>query len=406
MFGILAPQSGNKAGGIGNERRLALLAAVRDRREERRVGFDQHLVSRQPFCRRLEVGRVLEGDDPRQRNEKAEVEALPRQFGRSGEAVEHAGYAPFPDGRGEDFGGVLFRISRVDHQRQSALPRSVDVGFETLALRGPVRLVVIIIEPALADRDDPGMIRGLHERGRAEIGMGIRFVRMDADACPDVALPLRNRDDVAPLALASRDVQEAGDATLPRIFKHLRLAFDEAIGLREPDPEVQHLLVTSAGLNLAVDFLPGSLGYDGSSFRPDADLAARILWLDALVANVDRTWRNPNLLVWHRRLWAIDHGAALYFHHAWTNEERFSLQPYDATDHILRAYAGGIGAADEELAPAVTEDLLTEVVGLVPEEWLASDAAHPSVDATRRAYVAFLLARLERRPAWLPAAAE
>jgi hypothetical protein len=105
------------------------------------------------------------------------------------------------------------------------------------------------------------------------------------------------------------------------------IEFDEAIGLREPDPEVQDLLVASAGLNLAVDFLPGSLGYDGSSFRPDADLAARILWLDALVANVDRTWRNPNLLVWHRRLWAIDHGAALYFHHAWTTEERFSLQP-------------------------------------------------------------------------------
>src|SRR5947207_297234 len=83
------------------------------------------------------------------------------------------------------------------------------------------------------------------------------------------------------------------------------------------------------------------------------------------------------------RLWAIDHGAALYFHHAWTNEERFSLQPYDATDHILRAYAVGIGAADEELAPAVTEDLLTEVVGLVPEEWLASDTGHPSVEATR-----------------------
>jgi HipA-like kinase len=180
------------------------------------------------------------------------------------------------------------------------------------------------------------------------------------------------------------------------------IEFDEAIGLREPDPEVQHLLVTSAGLNLAVDFLPGSLGYDGSSFRPDPDLAARILWLDALVANVDRTWRNPNLLVWHRRLWAIDHGASLYFHHAWTTRERFSLQPYDATDHILQRYAGGIGGTDGELARTVTEDLLTEVVGLVPEEWLASDTAHPCVEATRRAYVGFLLARLERRPVWLP----
>jgi len=200
LFGILAPQSGNKAGGIGNERRLALLAAVRDRREERRVGFDQHLVSRQPFCRRLEVGRVLEGDDPRQRNEKAEVEALPRQFGRSGEAVEHAGYAPFPDGRGEDFGGVLFRISRVDHQRQSALPRSVDVGFETLALRGPVRLVVIIIESTLADRDHPRMIGRFDQGSGAEAGVCVGLVRMDADAGPNVRFALGNGDDLLPFS--------------------------------------------------------------------------------------------------------------------------------------------------------------------------------------------------------------
>src|SRR5947208_7612488 len=150
------------------------------------------------------------------------------------------------------------------------------------------------------------------------------------------------------------------------------IEFDEAIGLREPDPEVQHLLVTSAGLNLAVDFLPGSLGYDGSSFRPDADLAARILWLDALVANVDRTWRNPNLLVWHGDLWAIDHGAALYFHHAWPGgvgaPERFAAQPYDAADHVLRAHAEGVRAADVELAPLVTRALLEEVVAQVPDE--------------------------------------
>lgn len=183
------------------------------------------------------------------------------------------------------------------------------------------------------------------------------------------------------------------------------IEFDEAIGLREPDPEVQQLLVASAGLNLAVDFLPGSLGYDGSSFRPDPDLAARILWLDALVANVDRSWRNPNLLLWHRRLWAIDHGAALYFHHSWSTLERFTTQPYDATDHILLRFAGGVGRADEELTPLVTEELLTEVVGLVPGEWLASDIAHPSVAGTRRAYVDYLLARLAGRPAWLPSAA-
>src|SRR2546427_94946 len=132
------------------------------------------------------------------------------------------------------------------------------------------------------------------------------------------------------------------------------IELDEEIGRREPDPEVQDLLVASAGLNLAVDFLPGSLGYDGKSFRPDPALAARILWLDAFVANVDRSWRNPNLLVWHRRLWAIDHGSALYFHHSWTAPERFSRQPYDASDHVLLGYVGGIPQADADLASRIT----------------------------------------------------
>jgi hypothetical protein len=153
------------------------------------------------------------------------------------------------------------------------------------------------------------------------------------------------------------------------------IELDEAIGRCEPDPEVQQLLVSSAGINLAIDFLPGSLGYDGMSFRPDPQVAARILWLDAFVANVDRSWRNPNLLVWHGRLWAIDHGAALYFHHAWSSSDRFAAQPLDISDHVLRGYAGGIARADADLAPRITKDLLTEVVALVPEGWLASDAA-------------------------------
>lgn len=187
------------------------------------------------------------------------------------------------------------------------------------------------------------------------------------------------------------------------------IELDRAIGLREPDPEVQELLVSSAGVNLAVDFLPGSVGYDGISFAPDRVLAARTLWLDAYVANIDRTWRNPNLLVWHRQLWAIDHGSALYFHHAWTADvaagaQRFARQPYDARDHILGAYSPGIGAAEAELAPQVTGAMLAEVAGLVPDEWLASDTAHPTVEATRRAYVDYLLARLGQRAAWLPRA--
>jgi hypothetical protein len=184
------------------------------------------------------------------------------------------------------------------------------------------------------------------------------------------------------------------------------IELDEAIGRREPDPEVQQLLVESVGTNLAVDFLPGSLGYDGISFRPDPQLAARILWLDALVANVDRSWRNPNLLVWHGRLWAIDHGAALYFHHAWTSPERFAAQPYNTGDHVLRHYAHGIEHADAQLAPRVTDALLTEVLALVPDVWLASDTAFGSVEAARTAYLEFLRARVAQRESWLPGYAE
>jgi hypothetical protein len=180
------------------------------------------------------------------------------------------------------------------------------------------------------------------------------------------------------------------------------IAFDEAIGRREADPEVRDLLVASAGLNLAVDFLPGALGFDGVSFVPRRSVAARILWLDAFVANVDRSWRNTNLLVWHGGLWAIDHGAALYFHHAWTAPERFAVQPYDAADHVFATHAGAIAEADATLAARVTTDVLEEVVGLVPHAWLAADNAYGSVVDARHAYVEFLAARLRARDAWLP----
>lgn len=182
------------------------------------------------------------------------------------------------------------------------------------------------------------------------------------------------------------------------------IELDAAIGRREADPEVAELLVSSAGTNLAIDFLPGSLGYDGRSFRPDARVAGRILWLDAYTANVDRSWRNPNLLVWHQRLWAIDHGAALYFHHAWTSPERFAAQPFDSSDHVLAAFVGKVAAADAELVPQVTKEVLIDVLAQVPDVWLASDTAHPSAAAARDTYLDFLLARVASRDAWLPTA--
>jgi hypothetical protein len=172
---------------------------------------------------------------------------------------------------------------------------------------------------------------------------------------------------------------------------------DPVIGRSEPDEEIQHLLVNSGGLNLAVDFLPGAFGYDGSTGTPDAAGQARILWLDAFVANVDRSWRNTNLLVWHRDLWLIDHGAALYFHHSGASAERFTATPYDAADHVFQDADGSL--VDAELAAAITPDLLAEVVALVPDEWLADP------DADRKMYVGHLLARVADRSAWLPGGA-
>jgi len=172
---------------------------------------------------------------------------------------------------------------------------------------------------------------------------------------------------------------------------------DPLIGRSEPDEEIQQLLVRSGGLNLAVDFLPGSLGYDGSAAHPGPDEAARILWLDAYVANVDRSWRNPNMLVWHRNLWLIDHGASLYFHHSWGPPERFAATPYNASDHVFRDAAPRAASLDKTFAAAITRDLLEEVVALVPDEWL--------LDGTAERYVGHLLARLDDRTAWVPGGA-
>ena len=182
---------------------------------------------------------------------------------------------------------------------------------------------------------------------------------------------------------------------------------DAAIGRYEADEEVQDLLTASIGLNLGVDFLPGSFGYDAGC-RPDPEVAARVVWLDAFTANVDRSWRNPNLLIWHQRLWAIDHGAALYFHHGWSSgvgsAERFAQQPYDASEHVLAAFVPAVADVDTVLATTVTRDLLAEVLALVPEDWLEPVPGAERPHDLREAYVSFLLARVSGERGWLPKA--
>jgi hypothetical protein len=177
---------------------------------------------------------------------------------------------------------------------------------------------------------------------------------------------------------------------------------DPVLGRAEPDEEVQDLLRASAGLNLGTDFLPGALGYDPVAHPVDEAFAARVLWLDALVGNVDRSWRNPNLLVWHREPWLIDHGASLVFHHDWSRAAGKAEKPYDADDHVLRGYAASTTAVADELAAAVTADLLREVAALVPDAWLDDEPGFADAAAVREAYVEHLLARVAAREVWQP----
>ena len=167
------------------------------------------------------------------------------------------------------------------------------------------------------------------------------------------------------------------------------VALDPVIGRAEPDPEIQDLLVASAGLNLGVDFLPGALPFSpAAGIVPDAALAADIVWFDALVTNVDRTAQNTNLLLWHDRLWLIDHGAALFFHHAATHEPDHARKPFPAIrEHVLLPFAA-----------RVTPELLEEIAAAVPGEWLDGD--DPAV------YVAYLRERLEAPRAFVEEAEE
>ena len=178
------------------------------------------------------------------------------------------------------------------------------------------------------------------------------------------------------------------------------------LGRAEPDPEIQDLLRASPGLNLALDYLPGSLGFDPLVEPPGPDLASRILWFDALVQNVDRTPRNTNLLVWHRKLWLIDHGASLYFHHNWPGGGGPSLgalgqRPFVAArEHVLLPFASALSEADAALAPGLTAGVLEGIVAMIPDEWLAAEAGFDGPEAVRSAYVTYLTSRLREPRVW------
>jgi hypothetical protein len=184
---------------------------------------------------------------------------------------------------------------------------------------------------------------------------------------------------------------------------------DPRMAKTEPDPEIQDLLRRSEGLNLALDYLPGSITFDPLVPRAIADkprLASSIVWFDALVTNVDRTAKNTNLLVWHKELWMIDHGATLIFHHAWDQHLERARNPYKQLgEHVLLPWATELATADAELAPRLTADAIDGVLALIPEQWLGDEPRFASIDEHRAAYRDVLLRRLESPREWMEVAA-
>ena len=173
------------------------------------------------------------------------------------------------------------------------------------------------------------------------------------------------------------------------------VALDPILAKAEPDPEIQHLIEASGGLNLALDYLPGSLAFVPGAGPPlDPELASAVVWFDAYVTNVDRTPRNTNLLRWHQRLWLIDHGAALYIHHTWNDFLAHSRTPFPRIkDHVLLAEASELSAVAERLPELLTPELLGRIVAAIPDDWLDDNAPFATKEDHRAAYVAYLLAR-------------
>lgn len=174
------------------------------------------------------------------------------------------------------------------------------------------------------------------------------------------------------------------------------MELDRELARTEPDAEIQDLIRASAGLNLALDYLPGSITFDPLAGAPDADTASAVVWFDALVSNLDRSPRNSNLLRWHGRLWLIDHGAALYFHHDWSRAAEKARAPFAAiADHVLLPFAAALPAADARLAPLVTPALVEAIVAAIPAAWLQDEPAFASVAAQRAAYARHFGERLQ-----------
>ncbi len=180
-----------------------------------------------------------------------------------------------------------------------------------------------------------------------------------------------------------------------RVPELVFLNLDEAFGRTEGDEEIQDLLQNSRGLNLGLHFLSGALTFDPVVTKIDAKTASRIVWLDAFLTNVDRTFRNTNMLMWHNELWLIDHGASFFFHYSWVNWEKHAISPFiQIKDHVLLPEASLLEEADKEFKQLLTEDKIRAIIALIPDDWLHWNDSPGTPDEIRDVYVRFLLKRL------------
>jgi hypothetical protein len=193
--------------------------------------------------------------------------------------------------------------------------------------------------------------------------------------------------------LVAGELARAAGLPVPEI---VFVQLDPELARTEPDAEIQDLIRASAGLNLALDYLPGSLTFDPLAEQPDSELASAIVWHDAFTTNVDRTPRNTNLLIWHRRLWLIDHGAALYFHHHWAGSAERSRAPFALVkDHVLLPFAKSLQSIDTAMLRLLTPERVAHIVALIPDDWLEDEPLFASKGEHRDAYRRFLVERLE-----------
>ncbi|MCE5331544.1 MAG: aminotransferase class I and II [Bacteroidales bacterium] len=187
-----------------------------------------------------------------------------------------------------------------------------------------------------------------------------------------------------------------------RVPELVFVELDEAFGQTEGDEEIQDLLQASRGLNLGLHFLSGALAYDPVTTKVDGLLASKIVWMDAFLTNVDRTVKNTNMLMWHKELWLIDHGSTLYFHHSWTNHEKQALTPFSLIkDHVLLPFADQLNEADAECKAVLTDEVIREIVNLIPKEWASTIEAGETAESVREVYYQFLTLRLKNAEIFL-----